>query len=108
MDNTSASQADDSGSIPGTDSAGYVGKVSRWPHTPCIRVRVPYPLFKVCALPGHPGRPYLKLYGVVAQPGEQLLCKQKVAGSIPVSSIPENNSYTGFYLSTASMSKGER
>ena len=101
MDNTSASQADDPGSIPGTDSAGYVGKVSRWPHTPCIRVRVPYPLFKVCALPGHPGRPYLKLYGVVAQPGEQLLCKQKVAGSIPVSSISEKNSYIGFFQQQA-------
>ena len=47
-------------------------------------------------------------YGVVAQQGEQLLCKQKVAGSIPVSSISENNIYTGLFLSTAIMSKGER
>ena len=25
--------------------AGYVGEVPRWPHKPCTRVQVPYPLF---------------------------------------------------------------
>ena len=71
MDNTSVFQTDDPGSIPGTGSAGCVGKVSRWPHKPCIRVRIPYPL----------------LYGVVAQMEEHLPCKQKAAGSKHVGSI---------------------
>ena len=74
MDNTSVFQTDNPGSIPGTGSAGCVGKVSRWPHKPCIRVRIPYPL----------------LYGVVAQMEEHLPCKQKAAGSKPVGSISLN------------------
>ena len=87
MDNTSVFQTDDPGSIPGTGSAGCVGKVSRWPHKPCIRVRVPYPLFRIALCRGIPAGEVCQINGVVAQMEEHLPCKQKAAGSKPVGSI---------------------
>ena len=87
MDNTSVFQTDDPGSIPGTGSAGCVGKVSRRPHKPCIRVRVPYPLFRIALCRGIPAGEVCQINGVVAQMEEHLPCKQKAAGSKPVGSI---------------------
>ena len=87
MDNTSVFQTDDPGSIPGTGSAGCVGKVSRWPHKPCIRVRVPYPLFRIALCRGIQAGKVCQINGVVAQMEEHLPCKQKAAGSKPVGSI---------------------
>ena len=87
MDNTSVFQTDDPGSIPGTGSAGCVGKVSRWSHTPCIRVRVPYPQFRIALCRGIQAGKVCQINGVVAQMEEHLPCKQKAAGSKPVGSI---------------------
>ena len=87
MDNPSVFQTDDPGSIPGTGSAGCVGKVSRWPHKPCIRVRVPYPLFRATLCRGIQAGKVCQINGVVAQMEEHLPCKQKAAGSKPVGSI---------------------
>ena len=87
MDNTSVFQTDDPGSIPGTGSAGCVGKVSRWPHKPCIRVRVPYPLFRIALFRDISEEAAYCSNGVVAQLEEHLPCMQKAAGSKPVGSI---------------------
>lgn len=87
MDNTSVFQTDEPGSIPGTGSAGCVGKVSRWPHKPCIRVRVPYPLFRIALFRDISEEAAYCSNGVVAQLEEHLPCKQKAAGSKPVGSI---------------------
>ena len=87
MDSTSVFQTDDPGSIPGTGSAGCVGKVSRWPHKPCIRVRIPYPLFRITLFRDISEEAAYCSNGVVAQLEEHLLCKQKAAGSKPVGSI---------------------